>query len=172
VEELGLQAQRHLADLVEQDRALLGLLELARLLAIGPRERAALMPEELGLQQLARQGGAVDLQQRVRGARRRAMNGARHDFLADAALARQQHRGARGGDLRDEIAHGPHRRSGAEVQLVHGGLRPFDVGCLHRRAKCTVRAKWGSSVRPLFHGITRSAAGLYSREVVLTRYMQ
>ena len=64
-QQLGLQPQRHLADLVEQDRAAVRQLEQA--LAPGARagERAALVAEELGLQELGRNRRAVDLDERA-----------------------------------------------------------------------------------------------------------
>src|SRR2546430_8081611 len=89
VQQLGLQPQRHLADLVEEERALVGRLELAGLLAIGAGERALLVAEQLGLEQLARQGGAVHLQELLAGTRRRLVESARDDLLAGAALARR-----------------------------------------------------------------------------------
>ena len=54
MEELGLQAERHLPDLVEQERSPVGELELAGLAAMGARECALLVPKELGLEQLGR----------------------------------------------------------------------------------------------------------------------
>ena len=61
VQQLGLQRGRHLADLVQEDRAVVGELELAWLCLQGAAEGAALEPEHLRLEQVARQGGAVDL---------------------------------------------------------------------------------------------------------------
>src|SRR5207249_1525812 len=59
-QELDLHRRRGLADLVEEDRAAVGLVEQAALLADGPGERAALVPEELGLEQRLRHRSAVD----------------------------------------------------------------------------------------------------------------
>ena len=50
-----LHAQRHLADFVEEDRAHVGGLELARLVAVGAREAALDVAEELGFEQRLRQ---------------------------------------------------------------------------------------------------------------------
>jgi CheY-like chemotaxis protein len=52
VEELGLETQRHLTDLVEQERAAVGRLELPRLLPVRACEGALLVPEELGLERI------------------------------------------------------------------------------------------------------------------------
>ena len=55
-EQLGLERGRHLADLVEEDRAAVGLLEEAPLLLLGVGEGAALVAEELALEQRAPAG--------------------------------------------------------------------------------------------------------------------
>jgi hypothetical protein len=59
-QELALQIERQVADLVEKERAALGALDLAGGLPIGAGEGAALVAEELGLEQGRRDGGAVD----------------------------------------------------------------------------------------------------------------
>src|SRR5581483_3745659 len=59
-EQLRLEPELHLADLVEEDRAAVRELELADLPADRARERAALVAEELALEEVARQRGAVD----------------------------------------------------------------------------------------------------------------
>jgi hypothetical protein len=58
---LGLRLQAHVADLVEEDRALVGLLELADLPIGGAGERALFVAEQLRLDQLVGNRGAVDL---------------------------------------------------------------------------------------------------------------
>ena len=72
VQQLGLQRRRHLADLVEHDRAVLRELELADARSAGAGEGAALVAEQLALEQVGRQRRAVDLDERLRcGARDR-----------------------------------------------------------------------------------------------------
>ena len=61
---LGLRRRRHVADLVEEERAAVGLLELADAAAVGPGERALLVAEQLALEQRLGDGGAVDRQER------------------------------------------------------------------------------------------------------------
>src|SRR5262249_56681265 len=58
-EELGLERQRRLADLVEEERAAGGCLEEADLAPVGAGEGAALVAEELTLEERLRQPGAV-----------------------------------------------------------------------------------------------------------------
>ena len=55
LQQLGLQRSAHLADLVEEHRAVIGELELPGLVLDGAGERAALETEELRLEQLGRQ---------------------------------------------------------------------------------------------------------------------
>ena len=88
---LGLRLQAHVADFVEEDRALVGLLELADLPIGGAGERALLVAEELRFDELVGNGGAVHLHERSVAAQALAMDGARHELLADAALAPDEH---------------------------------------------------------------------------------
>src|SRR5262245_14321868 len=59
-QDLGLQLQWHIADLVEQDRAAAVLLELADPAPFGSGERALLVAEQLALDQVLRDSGAVE----------------------------------------------------------------------------------------------------------------
>ena len=63
-QQLGLQLERDLADLVEEQRAAVGELEAADAVAQRAGERALLVAEELALEQLARDRRAVDADQR------------------------------------------------------------------------------------------------------------
>jgi hypothetical protein len=47
-----LEAERHLADLIQEERAPVGELEAAGLAGHGARERALLVAEQLGLEEL------------------------------------------------------------------------------------------------------------------------
>ena len=91
-QQLGLHGRRHLADLVQQHGAVFRNLKLALLGGNGAGERTFLVAEELALQQCVGNGGAVDGHERLVGARAVGMNGPRHQFLAGAALAANQHR--------------------------------------------------------------------------------
>ena len=55
LQQLGLQRRAHVADLVEEQRAVVGELELAGLVLDRAGEGAALEPEQLGLEQLGRE---------------------------------------------------------------------------------------------------------------------
>ena len=104
-------AGRQLGDLVEEDRALVGAAEEAERIGHGARERAAHVPEELRLEQVAGDRAAVDRDERALRARRQAMNRRRHELLARAALAFDEHRRVRDRDLADDLLHALHRRA-------------------------------------------------------------
>ena len=110
---LGLGARRHVADLVEEHGAAVGGDELADLLAHRAGEAALLVAEQLGLDQLLGDGRAVDLDQRVRVPLTGAMDGARHQLLAGAALAGDEHGGGgrrRALDRAPQLAASPRSR--------------------------------------------------------------
>ena len=89
-QQLDLHRRRGLADLVEEDRAAVGLVKESALLADGAGERAALVAEELGLQQRLRQRAAVDRDE-LAAAAGVVVDGARDELLARARLAGDQH---------------------------------------------------------------------------------
>src|SRR5213079_3622399 len=76
-QDLGLELERHVADLVEEQRAAVGELELAFLLLGRAGERALLVAEQLALEQTLRDGGAVDRDVRLARAWRQRMDRAR-----------------------------------------------------------------------------------------------
>ena len=106
---------------------LLRELELADALAAGAGERAALVAEQLAFQQLGRQRRAVHLDERLRAPRRAAVQLARDDFLADAALAAQQHADVAVGDAVHHGDHGciaaPEAPAGLRALRILGHLR-------------------------------------------------
>src|SRR5438132_435606 len=104
LEQLGLQRRTHLADLVEEHRPVIGELELARLVLNRAGERAALEPEQLRLEQLGRQRGAIHLDERPVAAERGGIERPRDKLLADAALAAHEHGDVGVGDAIDQLA--------------------------------------------------------------------
>ena len=91
-QQLGLRRQRQLADLVEEQRAAAGGLERAAAQPVGAGEGAALVAEQLALDELLRQRGAVDRDERRLLARPEPVQLARDQLLARAALARRSAR--------------------------------------------------------------------------------
>ena len=87
-----LRLHRHVADLVEEQRAALGLLEAAGGAGVGAGEGAALMAEQFGLNEVARDRRHVDGDERAVAPLAVVVQRARHQFLAGAGLAGDHHR--------------------------------------------------------------------------------
>ena len=88
-QELGLQRERHVSDLVQEDRASVRHLQFALLQAIRAGEGAALMSEEFVLEQRFREGDTVDDHQRHGLTRTPLVDGTGEEFLARAAFTKQ-----------------------------------------------------------------------------------
>ena len=108
-QQLGLEGWLHLADLVEQDRAAVGQLEQARSLGNGTGEGAAAMAEQLRLDQITRDGGAVDLDERAVRPATELVDRARHELFAGAVLSMDEDAGVARRHLADERDHLLHR---------------------------------------------------------------
>src|SRR5205807_1472378 len=93
--QLRLGAERHLADLVQEDRALVGRLELADLLLGRPGEGAALVAEQLAFEQGLGDRGAVEADERSLAAWAGKVDGAGDQLLARPRFAANQHGGVR-----------------------------------------------------------------------------
>ena len=130
-QQLDLRVGRHLADLVEEQRAAIGRLDQAALVGQGPREGAALVAEQLGLEQLARNGPAVDLDDRTVDARTALVDGVGDQFLARAVLAANQDRGIGRRHQRDQVEQPPHRRRRADEPS-----EPVAPLVAHAEARC------------------------------------
>jgi len=85
--QLCLHLERQLADLVQEDGAPVRELEAALLLLDRAREGAALVSEQLALDERRRQRRAVDLHHHVAAAAARLVDGARHQFFACPGLS-------------------------------------------------------------------------------------
>src|SRR5262249_34330227 len=82
----------------EQQRAAVRRLEQAAMRAVRAGERAFLVAEELGLEQVLRHRAAIDRDERLILARARPVDRAREQLLARAGLARDQHASVGAGD--------------------------------------------------------------------------
>ena len=120
---LGLHGQRCVADLVEEQRAAVALLELADAAAVGAGEGALLVAEQLALQQRLGDGGAVQRQERRLRPRPVVVDGAGDELLAGAALAGDQDRDVLRGDAADGLVDLTHRRAAAEDRAIRVGIR-------------------------------------------------
>ena len=112
-----LQCRRHVADFVEEQRAAVGLLEAAAAQRVGAGERALLVAEQLRLQKIRGERRGIERDEGLAGARTVAMQGARHEFLAGARFAGDQHRHAGAGQPADRAKH-----------LLHGGRLAEKLG--------------------------------------------
>ena len=91
-QELGLRRWAHLAHLVEEQHTAGGELDLSRLRLLRAGERAPLVAEQLRLEQLLRQRGTVQRDERSALSRGGAMDEARDDFLSGTRFTGQEHR--------------------------------------------------------------------------------
>jgi hypothetical protein len=117
-----LRLHRHvqLAYLVEEERPAVGYLEEPLLLGVRAGERALLVAEEFGFEQVLVDGGAVDGLEHLRDARRLAVDGARDEFLARARLAADEDRRVRARDLENHLLDRLHLGRGGDDLLVQG----------------------------------------------------
>ena len=109
-QQLHLQRRAHRPDFVEEERALVRLLEPSLAVADRAGERAAHVAEELGFEQRFGNGAAVERDEAMHAARAVVVNRARDDFLAGAGLAGDEDRAGGGGDRLEELKQPRHRR--------------------------------------------------------------
>ena len=134
-----LAARAERVDLVEKQRAALGVADDAAAVALGVGEGAAHMAEQFGLDHRIRNRAAVDGDERFAATRAQVMQGARGELLAGAGLAAQQHGGVDGrpllqpgqrmakrGRLADQVEHHPVGRGADTASLGRGPGR--DLG--------------------------------------------
>ena len=129
-EELDLQRRAHLADLVEEERAAVRQLELALSLRVRAGVGAALVAEQLGLEQGVRDRAAVDRHERPVAPRAVRVDGPRQELLARSTLALDQ----------------------------HGDVGPRDAA--HDREDLAHRGRVSQHVRELDRGLVRALLGL------------
>ncbi len=86
-----LHGHRHVANLVQKQRAAIRLLEFPCMFRGCPGERALLVPKQLRLDQFRRHRRAVQRHKRIFAPRRFLMNRARHQLLARPGFAQNAH---------------------------------------------------------------------------------
>jgi hypothetical protein len=118
-QELRLHRQRQLADLVEEERAPLGALDLAGNPTVGAGKRPALVTKQLALHERRGQRGAIDRDERPFPASAVGVQRPRKHPLARARLAPQEHRRVGGRHPQHLLRHGPHRRRRAHDVVEH-----------------------------------------------------
>ncbi len=123
-QQLHLQTHRHVADLIEQQRAAVGRLEQAAVLANRAGEGALHVAEQFAFQQVLGHGAAIDRDERPIAARAGLVNRARQQLFAGAAFAGDHDAGIGAGDhvsLRQALFH--HRAARDDFAApVFGGV--------------------------------------------------
>src|SRR3954466_14966776 len=117
-QQLHLHRQRYIVDVVEEQRAALGHFEAAWLVFNRAGERAALVAEELGLDQIFREQRAAHGDEGLVPAAARVMQQVGDYFLAGAALAGDDHAAVALADDLDEIEDRAHPRAVANDDIV------------------------------------------------------
>jgi hypothetical protein len=107
-QEAGLGLERHVADLVKEDRAPVGEIEEALLRVEGSRKRVLHVPEQRRLERLRRGAAAVDGDERPIRPRRVGVNRPGNELLPRAALALHQDGRPTRRRLDDEVEHLAH----------------------------------------------------------------
>ena len=107
-QQLGLRHERQVADLVEEQRAVVGELHAPRLAIVRAGERALLVAEDFRLEQRVGQRRAVDGLEVLAAAPAQLVNHPRDDFLARAGGAEDQHRDVRLGGGADPLEDDEH----------------------------------------------------------------
>ena len=107
-QQLDLHLQRHVADLIEEQRAALGEFEASEAGRQRAGEGALFVTEQLAFQKIGGNRAAIDRHERMPGAPGQFMDVAGDHFLAGSRLAENQHIGIEGSDLLDQAMHGAH----------------------------------------------------------------
>ena len=116
-EQLRLERQRHLGDLVQEQGAAVGDVEEPALLFGGAGEGATLVAEELALEQVLGERGAVLRHEELASAPRAVVHGGRDELLAGARFALDQHAHSRIDHLVELLE-----------QVANGAALPDDLG--------------------------------------------
>ena len=120
-QQLDLHLQAHALDLVEEQGAAVGELELADAAPRSAGEGAGLVAEQLALHHRFGQGAGVDRHEGPAAATGQVVQGARHHLLAGAGFTEDQHVGGDPGEGADLFAQALHARrlaDQARAQLV------------------------------------------------------
>ena len=116
-QQLHLQRRAHRPDFVEEQRALVRLLEPPLAVADRAGERAAHVAEQLGLEQRLGNRAAVERDEAVHAPRAVVVNRARDDFLAGAGLAGDENRAVGRRDGFEQLKQPRHRAALADDAL-------------------------------------------------------
>src|SRR5581483_2710175 len=121
-QQLDLRVQAQIADFVEEERAVAGLLEVAFARTHGAGKSALLMAEELSFDEGFRNRAARDGDERLARTGAEIVNGARDQLLAGSAFAGDQHGGIEIGDAADKLKHALHARARTKNLVATAGV--------------------------------------------------
>jgi hypothetical protein len=108
-QKLRLEVERHVRDLVEEERPPVRHLEAAHAVGLGVGEGALHVAEELALEDALGEPARVHGEERLRRAGGHGVERGRHRALPGPVLARDQHVRVRGAHPPDHLEHGAHR---------------------------------------------------------------
>src|SRR5688572_5653048 len=134
-QQLRLHVERHVTDLVEEQRAADRRSDEAWLIGHGAGEAAAPVPEQLAAGEVARHRRAVEREERGGASRRSRVDRARDEVLARAALAGDEHRQRLPLHALNLIGHAGHGGAGADEsrqQRLERALAPLLLAGLGR----------------------------------------
>ena len=178
-QDLGLGAQAHVADFVQEERAAVGLLELAHLVFHGPGERAFHVAEQFAFDQFLGDGGAVDFHEGLLGAETEKMQGMRDQFLSGPAFAKNQDAAVGGSRQSQLLAQGLHGDAFAndavfalqfltQLAVLRGQSQLLDG--VFQRQESLINGKGlfneikGAQFRGAHRGFNRSVAGNHDHD--------
>ncbi len=111
VEEFSLKGQRELANFVQEQSPFVGELEFPQLSPICTGKGPFLVAEQLGLEELSRESGAVHLYEGLMRSLGSMVDGVGHEFFACSAFASDQDSRISVGNPLDDFSDGLHGRA-------------------------------------------------------------
>ena len=126
-QELRLRGERHISDLIQKQRASMGVLEQARLVVRGPGERTLHVAEQLALEQRFHDGRAVEHDVAAGSHRAEPVERAGDQVFTRPGLPRDQQRPIVRSHAPDAPEHFPHLRAAADDSFelrVRLAIRP------------------------------------------------
>jgi hypothetical protein len=140
-QQLDLQLERHLGDLVEEQRAAVRALEEARMVAVGTGEAALLVAEDLAFHEVGRDGAAVDREEWVAAPRAHSCSVLAASSLPLPLSPVTSTGDAGGRHALDLLEHLAHRLRAAEAAARSGARGARQLGDVAPRTPAAVRTR-------------------------------
>src|SRR6266542_3555159 len=168
-QQLRLEIWRHFANLIQQQRAPLRHLEEAFLVRLRPGEGPLLVPEQLGLDQVFRNRGAIDLDEGALGALAVVVDRVGDQLLASAVLPLNKDVGVAARDAFHQLEHFVHLLALADdvaepelslelllqQQVLADEIAPLDRALEHRQQRVRLDRLLDETVRTPLHRLDR-----------------